>query len=572
MSDKVYVADFETRCSDIDIAKKETSVWLWDICSVDTLEHTTGNDIDSFFKHIGSLGKIVIYFHNLSNFDGFFIQDYLLRNKYIFKPNNKLRSKQFTGLIDERNEVYNLVVCINDGRRSHKKVSQVEFRDSRHKINSTVKKIAQDYKLPILKGEIDYKKYRPLDYEPTAEEISYIHNDTEIIARVLRLQYEKGMDKITSAGDTFNLYKVKCGVYFRSLFPELDNDTDRFIRNSYRGGVCLVNSKYRNTIVRGNINVYDVNSMYPNQMCKELLPYGHPVYEVGRIKPTEIRPLFIQHLRVMCRLKEGHFPSILLKELVGIGKEYLYDTDGEMLELWLTNIDLDLLYENYDIEYDSDGKECIEYIDGYTFLGSKNLFKDYILPLYDIKSKLGKGAERELIKILINALYGKFAMKAYHIRKEPYLVNDIVTYGTYAGEEGKPVYTAVASFITAYARKQLFSVINEHLNSFLYCDTDSCHLLDDTLPDELVDSKKLGYWDLEKVYTTAKYIKQKGYLGILKEGEKQVKLAGCPDSIKDSITLDNFNIGMSFAGKLLPMKVKGGVILMDTYFTIKDKK
>lgn len=566
---KIYVADFETRCSDEDIAKKETSVWLWDLCDIYTLEHTTGATIDSFFDELLKIKDSIVYFHNLSNFDGQFILYYLLENKYVFNVNNKLKTRQFSCLIDARNEMYTIRVCLNDGRRSHKKASVVEFRDSNHKINAKVEKIAKDYKLPILKGKIDYKKNRPLGYQATDEEIAYIHNDTEIVARVLKMQYDKGMDKITSAGDTFNLYKIKCGVYFRSLFPELPLDVDQFIRKSYRGGICLVNEKYKNKVLEGTINVYDVNSMYPNQMCNEMLPYGHPIYETGRLEATKIRPLFIQHIRVSCKVKEGHFPSILLKG--SLGRDYLYDTKGVMEELYLTNIDLELMYQNYDIDYDEDGNDCIEYIDGYSFMASKNLFKDYIMPLYDLKSQLPKGAERELIKILINSLYGKFAMKTYHVMKEPFIVDEKIMYGAFEGEEGKPVYTAVASFITAYARKQLFSVINEHLNSFLYADTDSCHLLNDTLPPELVDSKRLGAWDLEKVYVKAKYLKQKGYLGILKEGEQQVKLAGCPDEVKETINLDNFNIGMSFAGKLLPWKVKGGVILMDTIFTIKDK-
>ena len=568
-TNKVYVADFETRCSDQDIANKETSVWLWDICDTEDYSHTTGKTIETFFEEISHYGDAIIYFHNLSNFDGFFIFDYLLTHKFRYMINNKLKSNQYTALIDEVGVVYNIVVCLDDGRSKHKKRSLIEFRDSIHKIRGKVRDIAKTFNLPILKGEIDYNKHRPSDYEPTEEEISYIHNDTEIVARVLKLEYDRGMTNLTSAGDTFSIYKAECGTFFRSLFPELNIETDTFIRNAYRGGACMVNPKYQDRILDETINVYDVNSMYPNQMCNELLPYSHPLYEIGEIKKDSTYPLFIQHIEVDCRLKEGHFPCILLNNSANFQRFYLVNTEGEMLELTLTNIDLELLKENYEI-YE------INYIDGYKFLGSKNLFKKYILPLYDMKCKT-RGAEKELYKLLINSLYGKFAMAPNRTNRIPFLNNGIVDYAL--GDEVivKPIYTAVSCFITSYARKQLYGVINAHKDTFVYCDTDSVHLLNDTLPDELVDDKRLGAWKLEKVYYKSKYLGTKKYMGYrTKEYLKSAtdtgvdtKLAGCPDEVKATITIENFKIGASFYGKLLPMRVKGGVILMPTTFTIK---
>ena len=240
----------------------------------------------------------------------------------------------------------------------------------------------------------------------------------------------------------------------------------------------------------------------------------------------------------------------------------LTDQDGRMMELTLTNIDLELLFENYDVDE-------IKYIDGYSFMASTNLFKDYIMPLYDMKSKLPKGAERELIKLMINSLYGKFGTKTSHKRRQPFLINGIVQYGALVSEESNPVYTAVASFITSYARKQLFSVINSHLDSFIYCDTDSCHLYEDSLPDDIVDPKRLGAWDLEKVYIKAKYLKQKAYMGEKEDGKIDIKLAGCPDEGKKQINFDNFKVGTCVNGKLTPLHVRGGIVLVDTKFTIK---
>lgn len=579
---KVYVADFETRNSDYDIAIKETSVWLWDICDIETLEHVTGDNIDTFMEHISKLGNVVIYFHNFDGFDSEFVMYWVLTHKYRFKVSNKLKSKEYTALIDDFAGIYNITICFDDGRRKHKGKNVVEFRDSKRKIPERVEKIAESYKLPIKKGEIDYRAQRGEGYKATQEEIEYIHNDTEIVARVLKLQYEKGMEHITSASDTFSMYKGVCAGAYKSFFPELPKDVDDFIRDSYIGGISYVNPKYQNRVIEGKVRVYDVNSMYPYQMCTEMLPYFYPVYEVGKIEGTKVRPLFIQRIRVSCGLKKGHMPSIILrKDIYSVESVFLMSTfddrkykgknsyeldeqNGSMIELTLTNIDLELLFENYEI-YE------IEYIDGYSFMGSRNLFKDYIMPLYDMKSKLQKGAERELIKLQINSLYGKFGTKTHHIRQQPFLIDGIVRYGNLMSEEGKPVYTAVASFITAYARKQLFSVINAHLDTFVYCDTDSCHLFNDTLPEAIVDGKRIGAWDLEKTYTKSKYLKQKAYMGEREDGKVDIKLAGCPEGSKAYFNFDNFKFGSSVRGKLLPMHVKGGIVLVDTLFTIKDK-
>ena len=573
---RVYVGDFETRASDYDIAKEETSVWLWDICDIETLEHHTGKTMCEFFEHLKTLGESIIYFHNLDGFDGEFIIPYIISNQFNFRVAGRLKSHEWTCLIDDIGGIYNIVVCLDDGRKKHGKKCEIEFRDSHRKIPNKVEKIAKDYKLPILKGSIDYRMQRGEDYEATPEEIAYIHNDTEIVARVLKLQYDKGMDSMTSASDTFNLYKKRGGNLFKSLFPVLSDEEDDFIRASYSGGISYLNPKFKDKVLSKKVNVYDVNSMYPYQMCNELLPFSYPVYQKGKIEPTPNRPLFIQRIEVWCELKKGHMPSIILhNNRYGSETQFLInsfdpkkglsliDESTSMIELTLTNIDLELLFENYEI-YE------IKYIDGYSFLGSRNLFKEYILPLYNMKSQLPKGAERELIKLLINSLYGKFATKRRHIRQQPFLIDGRTRYVTMCSEETKPVYTAVASFITAYARKQLFSAINSHLDTFVYCDTDSVHLLDDTLPDDIVDGKRLGAWDLEKVYVKSKYLKQKGYCGI-KEGseEIEIKLAGCPEEAKRFLNIDNFKFGTCVAGKLLPMRVKGGVILVPTTFTIK---
>lgn len=574
----MLVGDFETRASGYDIARRETSIWLYDLCEIGSLNHISkGTTMEQFFKDIEKLGKATIYFHNLSGFDGDFILSYMLTHKWKYNKKKKVKTHTFQSLIDRRGNMYTIKVCFDDGRKNHKPQKIIEFRDSVRKVHGTVKEIAKSYNLPISKGSINYRKYRPIDYTPTQKELEYIEKDTEIIARVLNMQYAKGMAHITSAGDTFSLYKEFCGSKFNSLYPILPLEVDDFIRDSYRGGVCQVRDKYREKVIKQKVNVYDVNSMYPNQMCNALLPYSYPVYYKGKYKKDPSYPLYIQRVRVNCKLKEGMQPPILLQDdFTFTGSNYLTDTSAEdcgAIELTLTNIDLELLKTHYDIH-------DIDYLDGYMFMGSKNLFREFILPIYEQKTKT-KGAERQLNKILLNSLYGKFGMNPRTRNKEPYIdgVTGTVTYDTGEDTIGDPIYTAIASFITAYARKQLFDVIDKNIDYFVYCDTDSVHLLDHELSPKLVDDSELGKWKLEKQYSKAIYLRQKAYFGWIPQKinnkrthKNDIKLAGCPDNVKETITFNSFYIGATFKGKLLPMKVKGGIILMPTNFTIKRDK
>lgn len=563
----VYVADFETRNSIIDVANNETSVWMYDICDIFTLEHKTGRTIEEFIEEIRKLGKAVIYFHNLSAFDGNFIIYYLLNNNFKLNKEKKVKTNTFQTIIDDMGRMYSIKICFDDGHKTHKNQQIIDIRDSVNKISGSVEEIAIAYNLPIRKGSIDHDTvFRPPDYVYTPEEVEYIQHDTEIIARVLNMQYSAKMTHMTSASDTFSLYKEDCGGLFKSIFPVLDIETDDYIRRSYRGGICQINEKYINKDIYEPINVYDVNSMYPYHMYYDPLPYSYPEFFTGQYKPDPNFPLYIQRIRVECKLKPNKQPTILQENGIFGKNDFLIHTDYDMLELVLTNIDLELLISHYDIEE-------IEYIDGYKFKASTNLFKSFLKPIYSKKSTT-KGAERELYKTMLVSFSGKFATNPHRNNLIPTLDTtlDRIVYKRDEEKIDKPVYTAISSFTNAYARKQLFNLIDTLGDKFIYCDTDSCHLINTTLSPELIHATELGKWKLEYQFSHTKYIGQKAYMGLNQDNELIVRCAGLPKEAKKDITFENFNIGSEFDGKKQHVKVKGGVILVNTKFTIKERK
>lgn len=556
----IYTADFETNNNIENIDKDYTNVWAYDICEVlsGNYTHITGKSLHEFMLSCLNLGGGIFYFHNLK-FDGQFILHYFLRNNYKYSRERKLSQGEFSCLVSDRGVYYNIRACIGV---KYKRRVIVEFRDSLKKIVGTVEQIARDYKLPIFKSEIDYTKKHIEPYELSAGEIKYIQNDTEIIARVLHILYENDMTHLTYSSDSLAKYKEILHDNYRRFFPVVDYDIDCFLRESYRGGVVQIGKEHVNKILNTPVYCYDVNSMYPARMCDSILPYGNPQYFEGKPNVNKTYKLYIVKVEVCFDLKNGHVPTLLRKNMGFKKIEYVESTNGELEEFTLNNIDLDLLFEHYNIHE-------INYLHGYYFRGSSKLFSKYVLPIYEKKCNTF-GAEKQLYKLLLNGLSGKFGTNPRHVERIPYLDNYKLCFENGELNIEDPEYTAMASFITAYARKTLFDCIHKHIQHFVYCDTDSVHLLVQ-VNDIPIDDTKLGYWSLEKIYIKSKYIAQKTYIGVKDNGEYDIKICGAPKSVKKFVNFDNFKIGATFNGKLLPRKVRGGVVLKDTTFTIKER-
>ena len=172
---------------------------------------------------------------------------------------------------------------------------------------------------------------------------------------------------------------------------------------------------------------------------------------------------------------------------------------------------------------------------------------------------------------MLNSLYGKFATNPDTTSMIPYLdsENGIVKYKLGEPSTRDPVYTAVGSFITAYGRAQTVTTAQNVYDRFLYADTDSIHLIGTEVPENInVHDTKLGYWKHESTFTRGKFIRAKTYIEEI-NGKLNVKCAGMTDIIKQEITFDNFSIGFESTKKLKPKKVNGGVVLVDSPFTIK---
>ena len=283
----------------------------------------------------------------------------------------------------------------------------------------------------------------------------------------------------------------------------------------------------------------------------------------GEPEQNQAYPLYIVRIQCMFELKPGHLPTIQLKNnRAFVETEYLTSSNGDMVQMTLTNVDLQLFLDHYNV-YN------LDYICGYRFKGAVGLFSEYIDHWMKIK-ETSTGAIRQLAKLMLNSLYGKFATNPKARKKIPVLDSDnIVRYVLDEPELRDPVYTAMGCFITAYAREKTIRSGQKVFDRFIYADTDSLHLIGDELPEGLeIHPTHLGAWKHEGTFTDSKFLRAKTYMETV-DGVTKVTCAGMPDNVKEKVTYENFKPGAVFDGKLMPKRYPGGIILEKRTFTIK---
>lgn len=554
----LFTADFETTTDPTDCR-----VWACGICEIGKPDNFTYmNDIDGFIEWARKQRKVTTYFHNLK-FDGEFILCWLFENGFKFVADRRdLEKNTFTTLISDKGQFYSMEICFE---RKGKEKDCLTIYDSLKILPFSVAAIAKGFNLPISKLEIDYNETREKGHILTKEEVDYLRNDVEIMARALHILFEQGLTKMTQGSNALYDYKRTVGTKnFSKWFPIPEYDSD--IRQSYKGGFTYLNPKYKEMDLQEGI-VLDVNSLYPSVMYYQPLPYGEGIFFKGKYEPDKIYNLHVQMFTCQFELKPGYIPTIQLKNnLAFIPTQYLESSDGEDVTLCLTNVDIELFFEHYKV-YN------IEWHSGWKFKSTVGLFKEYIDKWNKVKMEStinGNKAMRTLAKLMLNALYGKFALNPNVQSKIPWYDNGVVKYKLGEKESRDPIYIPVGTFITAWARYKTISSAQKVYDRFVYADTDSLHLIGTDMPDMLeVDPVKLGAWKHESTFTRARFIRQKSYIEEI-DGELNITCAGMPDRCYQYVTWDNFHTGMSYDGKLGMTHVNGGIVLKDIPFSIKS--
>lgn len=579
----------EIICADFETTTREDDCRVW-ACGLYHMKDKTfecGNSIEWFFDRVSEIGDCTVYFHNLK-FDGTFILDWLFRNGFEHSTERKIYKGQFSTLISDKNLFYSIKI-------KFKAKATVTIYDSLKIIPFSVAVIAKSFGLKIMKGEIDYTMERPVGWQITPEEYDYIKNDCEIVGQALQQLFDQNLTKMTQGSNALADFKRTLNRKFERVFPPPVYDSD--IRQAYKGGFTYVNPKFQGMNIGKGV-VYDKNSMYPSMMKFKPLPYDVGEHFDGQYQPDEFYPLYIQAFSCIFELKENHLPTIQIKTgyMGFVPTEYVKSSNGEEVTLCLTSIDFQLFLDHYNII------GGITYIGGWKFRAATGLFDEYIDKWYKVKeesTRTGNKGLRTLAKLMLNALYGKFALNPKVQSKIPYYDKEehMVKYKLGEEEERKPLYLPVACFITAYSREDVIRNAQANYDRFIYADTDSLHLIGTEPPKGMdIDNFRLGAWKQESVFIRARFLRAKCYIeyipgqlpkrGNAKPGVRpvvgknrykhlyyapaKVTCAGMPSSCHKYVTWSNFAIGSSFPGKKRFQTVPGGAILIDTPFKIKE--
>ena len=492
----------------------------------------------------------------------------------------------------------------------------------------------------------------------TEEEMKYIKNDVLVLKEALNIMFEEGHEKLTIGSCCLSEFKEKYGkLKFDDLFPKVYTDDFKinpnfgadtvgdYVRKSYKGGWCYLRPE-KSMVEFNNGTTCDVNSLYPSMMHSESgnrYPIGDAHFFKGSIpKDVENNDELYYFVRVKTRfyLKERRLPCIQIKpdndhwlpyplrtwletsdyvDDNGIHWKYINDDlHGnkrlEMIpEMTFTKTDWELVQYCYDLE-------DTEILDGCWFYTRQGIFDEYINKYAEIKMK-AKGAKRQIAKLFLNNLYGKFATSTDASYKLPYLGDDdIVKFKTVEVKDIKRgAYIPIGSAITSYARNFTIRAAIANYDTFIYADTDSIHC--SCGPDEIIgcpeDPVKFNHWKYEACWDKAIFTRAKTYIEHVTHENREpvdnpyynVKCAGMPERAKNNfiaklenhtltddmdikeyekeigvhnltpteisfhknanLGMKDFDIGLAVPGSLKPKRVRGGVILFNNLYVMR---
>lgn len=376
----------------------------------------------------------------------------------------------------------------------------------------TVGNNLQKYHVKKLVGNLDYEKIRTSETELKQEEIDYCVNDVLVVMAYIQ-EYIETEDKITNipltqTGKVRKFCRQNCYFGFskdknirqqtyydyREIMERLQiNDLDEYylLKRAFQGGFTHANAIHVNKLCK-NVSSYDFTSSYPYVMLSELYPMGRGFY-IPSMDREKYNMYAENNLMVFDLKLTNVSPRVFADNPISISrcvsaKNYIVNNGrvvyADELILSATNIDLEIYLRFYNVEH-VEIFNCYCYAKGYL---PKNFILS-ILKVYNDKTKLKgvEGKEREYLhsKELLNSMYGMSVTD---------IVQDLITYDdiNFWGEEiqdkkeliekynknkSRFLFYPWGIFVTAYARRNLFSGILECGQDYIYADTDSVKIL-----------------------------------------------------------------------------------------------
>ena len=535
-----------------------TDICFGCLCNIKTDKLFVINSVDDIIGTIMSNKIRNIYIQDFS-YVASYLYYYLISNNIKYNDSNKFNfdgRMAYTAFSSEGGAMYYIKLFFKDGQQFC-----CEFKSSRNKSMSLLRDLQTSFNI-----DIDYK-IKDDDNTLQLSSCDDLSEDTMentcaravALAHVMKKLLSSGNTKLTIGSDAMRQWQKLDGMHFPSM-PRIDDELDSKFRLAYRGGFTWLNTIFKNKEL-GHGYVMDVNSLYPFVMRSFPLPCGEPhhTYEV----PSNT--LYIAHVIIYsATLKKGGIPCISnMNRCDGskgsvISNEYLEYIDN--MEVWLTNFDLELVMINYNVE--------ITPIEYYYFDKVEGCFNNFIDTNYEVK-KTSRGAKRQIAKLNLDSLYGRFGIKIGRHKTIPIIEDGVLKFvNSEVLKDNTIRYLPMAIFITSIARYLIIRTALEIIDRVVYIDTDGIHIVGDDIPDVFDIGNELGEWKIEAEFNRAKYIGLKTYIHDEVNGETVVKMSGAPEEVRKNINWDNFKTGTTVPGKIMMRSIPGGYVRYKTKYKI----
>ena len=556
--------------------EKKACMYIWQFGILNWVTYgRTWYELKKFFSVLSDiLGlsddlKLIVYVHNLA-YEWQFIRKVLHWDKVFF--------------LDERKPVY----AITGG---------LEFRCSLKLSSKSLAKVGEDlikYKEHKHVGDLDYQRIRFHSTPLTDEELGYCEADIRVLLAYIQEKIETEgyvcYIPYTNTGYVRNHCRRACFErykLYRNFMRELTLEPDEYsqLKRGFAGGFTHASAKYVGNVLE-NVGSIDFISSYPARMLLDPYPmsratvvdsidsfeefqyYLHNYCCLFDVTLTEVYPkLDYDHPISVSKLIFPDDKEERKKELAKITQDNGRLVTAESITLTMTEQDWFTFDEFYNYTNIT--------IHKFRYYEKKFLPKPFyraILDLYKKKTELkdvdGEEINYMISKNMLNAAYGMIVtdivrdILEYDCERslyidpiKPELCEAITKYNT----SGKRfLYYPWGVWVTAYARRNLFSGIIACGNDYIYSDTDSIKILNpekhmDYINDynnyiskriETVSSylgidiseyspknkkgkpKTIGMWEYEGTYKRFKTLGAKRYLVEKQNGEYMLTVAG----------------------------------------------
>lgn len=363
-----------------------------------------------------------------------------------------------------------------------------EFRCSYVLTNMGLAKLQENYNLSVTKkdGQLNYNIPRIPQTKLTNEELEYCEYDVIVLYELIKHFREKYKTipniPLTQTGEIRRVVKEevlnspKHLNRISAMYPNLSDY--RKLTRVFAGGYTHANYLYNGELLN-NVHSFDRASSYPAVMVTEQFP-------MSKFQPCDNETINTKHYCYIFYIGLTSFTAKSAWEYISEHKVEIKNNisvdngriiAGDYIEMWVTDIDLEIIQECYDGH--------IQIIKRYRAIkGFLPIpFITFILAQYinkcTLKGVKGKEDLYKKAKQFINALYGMCVTN--DIRDDVIFQENLTWKIDRLSDEqissklNKEHFLNFAwgVYITAYARRELWKLINKIGNDVIYVDTDS---------------------------------------------------------------------------------------------------